>query len=324
VTLTPAEQPHAARWFALHLFLADAAQADRFLIEWVAPRVRRLRSEQHASAWFFLRYWEGGPHLRLRLRDLAPHLQAALLADAQASIGPYVSAKPSQRDAYYAGHFFDGQPLDAATLPWWDEGSVAVMPYDPEWRRYGGAAGLLVNEQLFETTSQLALRLVAAISPQAGRGQLAAAHMLPFALAFGGSAEGAHRFLVDYAKYWRMAGGAQLSSEPALAAPSRVQIAAIERQLNGELGVSQQLLALALHGAQQQWDQLQAAGGLQSPITGHVVADVLDAQRTRQAMLASQLHMFNNRLGLTPAQEVLLSRQLAATLAQLLAPSEAA
>ena len=190
---------------------------------------------------------------------------------------------------------------------------MVVQDYAPEWRRYGGAAGLPVNEQLFETSSQLALRLLAVQDAQRSRSQLAAAHLLPFALAFNGSAVGALDFLKDYAAYWQAASGARLNAPPALPPASPAQQAAMQQQLHSP-GPTQIVLKAALQDAVQQWDALATVGGLQSPFTGKAVDGALDARRTRQVLLASQLHMFNNRMGLAPAQEVLLARQLAQAL----------
>lgn len=41
---------------------------DRLLTEAVAPLIGIVRSEGLADLAFVLRYWDGGPHVRLRLR----------------------------------------------------------------------------------------------------------------------------------------------------------------------------------------------------------------------------------------------------------------
>ena len=49
-------QAHADDWFALHVFLSDFARADRFLLDWVGPTLRKLLREGAARSWFFLRW----------------------------------------------------------------------------------------------------------------------------------------------------------------------------------------------------------------------------------------------------------------------------
>jgi thiopeptide-type bacteriocin biosynthesis protein len=42
--------------------------ADRLLVEWIAPAMRRLQQEGRMSTWFFVRYSDPDHHLRLRIR----------------------------------------------------------------------------------------------------------------------------------------------------------------------------------------------------------------------------------------------------------------
>jgi hypothetical protein len=53
-----------------------------------------------------------------------------------------------------------------------------------------------------------------------------------------------------------------------------------------------------------------AAGQLSSPFNGIVVTDDATYEASALNMLASQIHMLNNRLGLAPAQEILLAQGL--------------
>lgn len=319
--VTPDQQAHAQDWFALHIFLSDAAAADRFLLDWVTPQVRQLMGNGSASGWFFLRYWEGGPHLRVRLRGLSPAARTQLLADARAAVPAYLSAQPPTREAYYRNHFFDGQPMDLAQLPWYDEGSVEVLPYEPEWRRYGGTAGLPVNEQLFDLGSTLALGLVRASPGDVSRRlQLAASLMPLFALAWQSDLAGVARFLDDYVAYWSLS-SAQVKAfnAPAHApAPTAEQCQRLAQQLQGArdgatVRSPAALLMAGLDAALAQWAIQRHQGLLVSPITGAPVADDAQHRLALQAMLASQLHMLNNRLGLAPMQEVALARSLART-----------
>jgi thiopeptide-type bacteriocin biosynthesis protein len=316
---------HAQDWFALHLYLSDAAATDRFLLDWVMPQVRRLMGSGAARGWFFLRYWEGGPHLRLRVRGLSPAGREQLLADARAAVPGYLSATPPTRDDYYRHHFFDGQPLDLAQLPWFDEGCVQVMPYDPEWRRYGGLAGLPVNEGLFDLSSTLALSLVrASAADVSGRLQLAAGLMPLFAQAWQADLPGVARFLDDYVAYWT-ASSAQVRAfdAPGAAAPvpTSEQCRSLARNLARQLHEHREgpprspaaLLRAGLAAAMSQWEIQRQAGLLVSPITDAPVDGDTQHRQALQAMLASQLHMLNNRLGLAPMQEVALARSLART-----------
>ena len=62
------------RWSAWHLHLATTARGahDRVLTDVIGPTVRALPP---GTEWFFIRYWQSGPHLRLRIADLAPCIE---------------------------------------------------------------------------------------------------------------------------------------------------------------------------------------------------------------------------------------------------------
>ena len=62
-------------WVSIHVFLADTPLMEDYLCHHAIPCIRRWRREGWVRDWFFVRYWEGGPHLRLRL--LCPENRAA-------------------------------------------------------------------------------------------------------------------------------------------------------------------------------------------------------------------------------------------------------
>ncbi len=327
----PAERAHADEWFALHVFLSDAAQVDRFLVDWAGPTVKALLGAGAATSWFFLRYWESGPHLRLRVRGLTAATRQVLLERATAIVPNHVSADPPQRDSYYRNHFFDGQPLDPASLSWFDEGSVIVHPYEPEWRRYGGLDAMQVNEQLFDLSSTLALSLIRASERDLPRRFALAASLMPFfALAWAPGTENLVRFFEDYVAYWS-ASSTQVKAmdRPTTTVPSAEQCEQLARQIRTArdqrppaVRTPAAMLMAGLDAAVLHWDELREDGRLVSVITGLPVRGEDDCQRTFQAMLASQLHMLNNRLGLAPLQEVALARSLARTARALLASQQ--
>ena len=322
-----AERAHAQEWFALHIFLSDAVQADRFLVDWAGPTVKALLGAGSAQSWFFLRYWESGPHLRLRVRGLPASMRQVLLERAREVVAGHLNPSPPDRDSYYRHHFFDGQPIDPAQLSWFDEGSVVVHPYEPEWRRYGGLDAMRVNERLFDLSSTLALSLIRASERDLPRRFALAASLMPlFALAWAPGIENLARFFEDYVAYWS-ASSAQVKAldRPAMSAPTAAQCEQLARQIRGARErrppaalTPAALLMAGLDAAVLHWDELREHGLLVSVITGQPVHGEDDCQRTFQAMLASQLHMLNNRLGLAPLQEVALARGLARTARALL------
>jgi thiopeptide-type bacteriocin biosynthesis protein len=187
VTLVDA-RPGATTWSSWHLHLASNARSvqDRVLREVVAPLAGRL----DGKPWFFIRYWQAGIHLRLRVGDLDP----AEFADVERSLQDGLAItgvlrpgeEPVDEKAYYA---------EAAAHAATERGANSVVQqllppgvhravYEPEDERYGGSALMPRTERLFQLSSELVLRVLPAdgdlraLSALAVRGTMAAATAL--------------------------------------------------------------------------------------------------------------------------------------------------
>ena len=69
-------------WLSLHFF--HHGDLDRLLVECVGPLVLALKREGAIAESFFLRYWNGGPHIRLRLA-----VSPEIASDPWESLGPW-------------------------------------------------------------------------------------------------------------------------------------------------------------------------------------------------------------------------------------------
>lgn len=112
-----------------------ALTADAVLAEVVGPLVRAMRSRGVIDGWFFVRYADPDPHLRLRFHGAPGALLGALL--------------PALHDAL---------------APWLDDGRVARVALDTyvrEVERYGGPEGIAPCEAIFEADSDAAVAVIA-------------------------------------------------------------------------------------------------------------------------------------------------------------------
>ena len=107
--------------------------ADRILEEAVAPLVRQLAEEGNIRQWFFIRYADPNPHLRLRFR----------LSDV-AHLGPVIERVREALSPYEAAGVLDKVQLDT---------------YRRELERYGGAA-ITEAETLFHHDSEATLQFL--------------------------------------------------------------------------------------------------------------------------------------------------------------------
>jgi thiopeptide-type bacteriocin biosynthesis protein len=295
-----ARDSDARVWLSLHCFAYwPAKDLDQFLCRTVAPLLDRLRGDGRIGDWFYIRYWEGGPHLRLRLRGtdaatgewLREEL-GRLLAEA-----PYVPARLDGSTYYQAlgGH------AARSAAGWHEHGDVREIDYVAETGRYGGTAALPIAEDLFCRCTDVAVRIVAATPDP--RARLAAATELTIAtaMALGLDRLAAARWLRMHAGSWRW------NSEVAMLPTALMQ----ER--------TSRVLATQAGTLNQRWARTAAAidadpQGQRSPVTGWAAAvreagerlAGLEPDATPGRWLGvwgSQLHMLFNRLGITPDEE---------------------
>ncbi len=152
-------------WLSAYLPYAGSLYADtcdRILTTFVWPFVETCIDNQIVTCWFFVRYSDGGPHVRLRLLP---------------SPGVPGSTLQGRFDDYVRRHLSLGR---AAVR------GVRWATYDPEYERYGGRPAMRVVEESFRESSEHAIAELGAIgacerSVRLGRGlatTLVVAHQL--------------------------------------------------------------------------------------------------------------------------------------------------
>ncbi len=138
---TPRRFAPGSRWLYAKLY-GGVSAADRVLREAIAPTVRAALADGAARRWFFIRYADPAPHLRVRL-DGDP---ARLLAEVIPA-------------------------LHAATAPLLADGTlwrIQLDSYEPELARYGGPAAIELIEDVFWHDAEAALTIVEHLDGDAG------------------------------------------------------------------------------------------------------------------------------------------------------------
>lgn len=136
-------------WLSVHLFYAG--DLHHLLRHLVIPLQQGI-----GYPAFFIRYWEGGPHIRLRLHVPATEIQEAkmLLNDVSQD---YFTSYPSCRD----DAAYKGSPL----LP---NNTLQFIAYEPEVMRYGNFQSIQWAEQQFVASSDYVMKQVAEIPAWTG------------------------------------------------------------------------------------------------------------------------------------------------------------
>ncbi|NGO86760.1 thiopeptide-type bacteriocin biosynthesis protein [Streptomyces sp. 196(2019)] len=280
--------PDHTPWLSLHCFLRSAPEdVDTLLTEEVAPLLDGLVAGGEAGGWFFIRYDEGGHHLRIRVRG-ASEATAVSLAAALAEA---------------AGRLPDTGAVSGQA----DHAEVRAVPYVPETARYGGPEALPVAEEVFVRSSRVAVRAVRETPRGSARLALAIDLAHTTALACGPDRLAAAQWLRRHAAGWRWA------EDVPLLAPRYVHA-----RVNSVYALQRDDLVSRARAVRQALDD-----GTAPPMLTDWYDAVREADRTlcsgrprpgRPHIWASQLHMLLNRLGLAPDEERAVCRLAARTL----------
>lgn len=304
-TQTSSEQTGTAQWRPVHIHIPPSLHTS-FLCDVVGPLLEDEGLQDH---FFFLRYWQGGPHVRLRmlcgpeagsaeaaervvarLADAMPEFDAA--AHEEYAVGLRLQDELARLEGETSR---EGQPL----------GALAPVTYEPEFRKYGGTEGVAIAETVFRKSSVAVLDLLARQPAAAGAGRApvgeAAKIMVMFLHGAGLDPEAATRFLREYEDYWRKY------------APENVQSAWPKMYE----GVSSQLTNLCaavwrgegtgdvFHGM-----SVEATARARAVCGAKADADVHELRLDGTPYLScvsNYVHTTNNRLGLIPAGEGLVA-----------------
>ncbi|MEV5409922.1 lantibiotic dehydratase C-terminal domain-containing protein [Thermopolyspora sp. NPDC052614] len=174
--MTPSAGDPGTAWVSVHAF--HQGDLDALLRDGVLPLAERLAAGGLTSRWFYLRYWDGGPHLRVRA-FAAPghreHVRQELLAGLDAYLRANPSAPVLDAGAYrrMAAELARMEGLDSHETEPRPNDTAAEVPYVPERHVYGERDALAAVELHFAESSGIAARLVAAGTPPSRRRGLA-------------------------------------------------------------------------------------------------------------------------------------------------------
>ncbi len=292
-------------WYAVHAY--STGDADALLREGLAPF---LRSEPGAAvrSWFFLRYWRGGPHLRIRLL-LDPAEAAETLAGVSESIRtampPGGAYDPAQRLAV-ARRLAELEGTDPGTEIVAD-GTVRIEPYEPEYAKYGGSDGVRIAEELFFASSRVALAAIVADESFA-RSRVGLAFVMTMAALAAVFRE--PRRVADFLNgafaLWRRYVKSEVLDRWAAGASPSPQLHATVRRLFAAEPSGEPATPRLLDEWQRAVVRAMAAFDELSPQPADRVS-AGSSWTAREFVLLNYLHTHCNRLGTAPAQEAYIA-----------------
>lgn len=135
----------------LSFYIYYAEPWETLLLGAVHPLVKKLVDKELITQYFFIRYWEKGPHLRLRLKKKPTATEAEVSKIVFENLNNFILKYPSK--------LLLTTEMEARKLAesWRDNNQVRSISYQPETARYGGRAGLPLAELQFFASSRMVL-----------------------------------------------------------------------------------------------------------------------------------------------------------------------
>lgn len=244
-------------WTGLHCRVNwNRADLDAFIADALAPVME-------GQEWYFLRYWETGPHLRVRIKN-------AQNADKlEVRLRELIAAQDFQQEP--------GEP------DWLPHGDVREVEYVPETERYGGPRALPIAEEVFCHSTDVAVAVLKATRTDSAR--LTAAIDLTIA-----TAKALDLNLPQAASWLRSLGSGWRNVREQAPVPTI-----------GSQHAANQLLAKRGRDLAARWHREPRGAVAHWRTTINEAKRQLDVWLPY--VWASQLHMLLNRMGITPNEE---------------------
>lgn len=140
------KQNNENKWLAGYIYYGEPL--DKVIVEAVIPFVYEVMENEWVEKFFFIRYWEKGPHIRLRFLGDSKRLESDLKPRFQEFFDKYFEEHPSERQ----------EPQHSEEVKeefrWYPNNSVQFIEYEPETERYGGEKCLEISESFFQYSSE--------------------------------------------------------------------------------------------------------------------------------------------------------------------------
>lgn len=141
-------------WYSLHGFIHDFNSLDKY----ISNHFNRFlqKNSTYIRQFFYIRYWLGGPHIRFRFSCYHADDYAVVKGNFQESITEFIRGNDIALIDYHS--FYKDSMLQNENIEdiyWCEHGAVQEIAYIPEYDRYGGEAHIDQSECIFMESSKL-------------------------------------------------------------------------------------------------------------------------------------------------------------------------
>lgn len=329
-------------WQSLHVFYAASPRP--LLLDCVRPLVDELTRDGLLSGYFFINYWLQGLHVRLRLKPSSAAANGEVRDRALAAVQRFLTTRPALYEVK-AGFLADlyntlfelEYPQEQrekllgpdGRMLLRDNNSVSMEPYEPEYGKYGGPAGVALAEWHFQRSSDLVVEALRTMNLHVRTVLLgtAAQLMMVMSASFLDDDEELAHFLERYHAFWDGAfSGTDFTARKGydrayedmgaeLGRRFTAVRAAIARGAEEELPAFLRGWALHCRDLAGRVRRLAADGELVfRRWSGGEEFGITDERHALAMLMSPYMHMTNNRLSVTIRDEAFLAYVLARTL----------
>lgn len=277
-------------WNAIHLYIHDTDYHNRFLVDFLKPEITKMEEEGILAQFFYILYWQGGNHIRFRYKSPQKECVRGRVYQVYTEfLKEYQPQKVLTKEQYYA--IYSKNKENVSDITFIDDKSFCDMRYEPEIERYGGEKSISYNEKIFSLSSKYALHIRESAKGNLMKQIIGGLDMFTLALK---NVSDKKMFLEYYMHFWK-----EFSSVEQEVLPINKIVQMYKERYT-------QLLA-GEHRAYEEWDNgfeelLKNACEKQSAYK--------DESTAKNMLIASQVHMTHNRLGLMPRMECDLAKIL--------------
>lgn len=147
------------KWKSYHIFYFDPLLQEKLICKFIGPLMNDYLISGKIEKWFYIRYWEGGPHIRLRFIG-NENIEKEIFENLEKYIYENKSKILLKKEEYYENHTFDGEKLNINELPWYGDNKIIKMNYVREYERYGGKSTIILCENFFMSSSKVSVKVI--------------------------------------------------------------------------------------------------------------------------------------------------------------------
>lgn len=186
------------KWSSLHIFYYGNVNM------LLTNCILKLYKEKYINTFFFIRYWNGGPHIRLRIANKNYNQILEIKEIIKKYLNQYPSTVQLSNEEYTlkSDEFSTKEGIES--LPLQDNNSILEIPYSPEMNKYIDENALYLSEMIFSISSIYALNILNTSNKKSELYYISMQHTMYMLQFFIKEDSQLAEFLENYFKYWRI------------------------------------------------------------------------------------------------------------------------